>query len=143
LDPAYPYSAGIAGDAADMANAGWPWGEAILPALARRTSARDRARNLFDDLPEWEDEAPPPPPGSRGVAPEEATERLAQIVGSQAEERSTQREFAAAVAGVFAPPLQAHAPIALLAEAGTGIGKTLGYVAPASLWAERNGGSVW
>ena len=31
----------------------------------------------------------------------------------------------------------------MLAEAGTGTGKTLGYVAPASLWAERNGGSVW
>ena len=27
----------------------------------------------------------------------------------------------------------------MLAEAGTGTGKTLGYVAPASLWAERNG----
>ena len=32
---------------------------------------------------------------------------------------------------------------ALLAEAGTGVGKTLGYIAPASLWAERNDGTVW
>lgn len=31
----------------------------------------------------------------------------------------------------------------LLAEAGTGIGKTLGYLAPASLWAERADGAVW
>ena len=31
----------------------------------------------------------------------------------------------------------------LLAEAGTGIGKTLAYLAPASLWAERSGGTVW
>ena len=31
----------------------------------------------------------------------------------------------------------------LLAEAGTGTGKTLGYIAPASLWAERNGAPVW
>ena len=31
----------------------------------------------------------------------------------------------------------------MLAEAGTGTGKTLGYIAPASLWAERNGGAVW
>ncbi|MCU0890061.1 MAG: ATP-dependent DNA helicase, partial [Rubritepida sp.] len=31
----------------------------------------------------------------------------------------------------------------MLAEAGTGTGKTLGYVAPASLWAERNGAPVW
>ena len=31
----------------------------------------------------------------------------------------------------------------VLAEAGTGTGKTLGYIAPASLWAERNGAPVW
>ena len=31
----------------------------------------------------------------------------------------------------------------MLAEAGTGIGKTLGYLAPASLWAEVNGAPVW
>ena len=31
----------------------------------------------------------------------------------------------------------------MLAEAGTGTGKTLGYLAPASLWAEANGGAVW
>ena len=31
----------------------------------------------------------------------------------------------------------------LLAEAGTGIGKTLAYLAPASLWAEQSGGTVW
>jgi Rad3-related DNA helicase len=31
----------------------------------------------------------------------------------------------------------------MLAEAGTGVGKTLGYLAPASLWAEANGPSVW
>ena len=31
----------------------------------------------------------------------------------------------------------------MLAEAGTGVGKTLGYIAPASLWAEKNQGTVW
>ena len=31
----------------------------------------------------------------------------------------------------------------MLAEAGTGIGKTLAYLAPASLWAEANGPAVW
>jgi ATP-dependent DNA helicase DinG len=34
-------------------------------------------------------------------------------------------------------------PEAVLAEAGTGVGKTLGYIAPASLWAEKNDGAVW
>jgi ATP-dependent DNA helicase DinG len=31
----------------------------------------------------------------------------------------------------------------LLAQAGTGIGKTLGYLAPASLWTEKAQGTVW
>ncbi len=31
----------------------------------------------------------------------------------------------------------------MLAEAGTGIGKTLGYIAPATLWAQKNHGAVW
>jgi ATP-dependent DNA helicase DinG len=31
----------------------------------------------------------------------------------------------------------------VLAEAGTGTGKTLGYIAPASLWTEKNRGAVW
>lgn len=34
-------------------------------------------------------------------------------------------------------------PHLILAEAGTGVGKTLGYIAPASVWAEKNEGTVW
>ena len=34
-------------------------------------------------------------------------------------------------------------PHVVLAEAGTGTGKTLAYIAPASLWAQRNQGPVW
>ena len=41
-------------------------------------------------------------------------------------------------AAVFAPRDE-DAPNLLLAEAGTGIGKTLGYLAPASLWARAGG----
>ena len=47
--------------------------------------------------------------------------------------------MAAAVSGVFAPRRSQDAPNMLLAEAGTGIGKTLAYLAPASLWAEKFG----
>ncbi len=36
-----------------------------------------------------------------------------------------------------------HHPHIILAEAGTGVGKTLGYLAPASVWAEKNKGTVW
>jgi ATP-dependent DNA helicase DinG len=51
--------------------------------------------------------------------------------------------MAEAVAGVFAPKPAKGSPNVLLAEAGTGIGKTLAYLAPASLWAEHSGGTVW
>ena len=42
-----------------------------------------------------------------------------------------------------APRVRAGAPRIALVEAGTGTGKTLGYLAPASLWAERNGPGLW
>src|SRR5262249_10371987 len=60
-----------------------------------------------------------------------------------AEPRPQQADYAAAVAAAFAPRERPDQPRAVLAEAGTGVGKTLGYIAPASLWAEKNRGSVW
>ena len=53
------------------------------------------------------------------------------------------RETADAVTQAFAPRGAPRQPNAVLAEAGTGVGKTLGYIAPASLWAEKNEGAVW
>src|SRR5690606_4132209 len=44
---------------------------------------------------------------------------------------------------MFLPLRDENAPHVVLAEAGTGIGKTLGYLAPASVWAEKNKGAVW
>src|SRR5581483_6258154 len=43
----------------------------------------------------------------------------------------------------FQPREREGEPLMMLAEAGTGVGKTLGYLAPASLWAEANGPAVW
>src|SRR6185312_11134270 len=61
----------------------------------------------------------------------------------QAEQRPGQSDYAGAVAAAFAPRETSGNPHVVLAEAGTGTGKTLGYLAPASLWAEKNRGSVW
>ena len=57
--------------------------------------------------------------------------------------RDGQRDYAAAAAAAFDPRKLEGQPNLLLAEAGTGIGKTLGYLAPASLWAEQADGAVW
>ena len=56
---------------------------------------------------------------------------------------AAQAAFAEEATQVFQPRQAEDAPHVLLAEAGTGVGKTLGYLAPASLWAEANGPAVW
>ena len=66
-----------------------------------------------------------------------------KLLGADSEPRPQQADYAAAVSAAFAPRDLPDRPQAVLAEAGTGVGKTLGYIAPASLWAEKNRGSVW
>ncbi|MFZ5792645.1 MAG: ATP-dependent DNA helicase [Pseudomonadota bacterium] len=136
-----------------MAAGGWRWGPAVLAALGadgaqgerlHPTSARAQsALAVWDDLPEWSEHAPEPPPGNIPVEPAEARQRLAELLGEGAEARPQQADYASAAAAAFAPREHEGEPNFVLAEAGTGVGKTLGYIAPASLWAEKNGGAVW
>lgn len=131
--------------ATTMGKGGWPWTPAVLAALGEPEQRLGPYGGLdvWNRLAEWSDRAPPPPPEETGIAPQAARERLAQLVGPGAEARPAQADYAGIVAHAFAPRDQAGEPNMVLAEAGTGIGKTLGYVAPASLWAERSGSSVW
>ena len=132
-----------------MARAGWLWGEAVLAALAaggRTAPGADPAAGalaVWTRLAEWQETAPPGAPGQEPVAPAEARRRLATLLGEDAEPRPEQADFASAACAAFDPTEAAGAPRVVLAEAGTGVGKTLGYVAPASVWAERNDGVVW
>jgi len=131
-------------EAADRA--GWAWGPAVLAALpAAEPGALRRAAGLrvWQSLTEWQERPPPPPPGNAPVSAADSRTRLAALLGEGAEARPQQAEYAAAVAAAFAPRDRVGVPQAVLAEAGTGVGKTLGYIAPASLWAERNQGAVW
>ena len=139
-----PINRDAAGIAARMGQAGWPWAPAVLAALGRPHPVPSvDAMRVWKRLPEWEETAPLPPSASHIILPEEARARLAELLGSTSEQRPGQADYAAAAAGAFAPRDRAGDPHVVLAEAGTGIGKTLGYIAPASLWAERNQGSVW
>jgi ATP-dependent DNA helicase DinG len=129
-----------------MDNGGWPWGPVVLAAMPEAApGAKRRAAGLrvWTRLPEWQERAPPPPPGNDSVGPDEARARLAELLGADAEPRPQQADYAAAVAAAFTPRDLPERPRAVLAEAGTGVGKTLGYIAPASLWAEKNDGAVW
>ena len=137
------------GDAAalamTMARAGWPWGPAAVAALGEPAgkSGSYGGLDVWNRLKEWDDRAPPPPPEDAPVSPAEARERLGRLLDDSSEERPAQAAFTEAAAGSFAPREHAGEPQVVLAEAGTGVGKTLGYIAPASVWAEKNGGAVW
>ncbi|MBN8808103.1 MAG: ATP-dependent DNA helicase [Sphingomonas sp.] len=118
----------------------WPWGSLVAERIARPA---EHERWLFTKLPEWDEAAPRPAPKPVTLDDAEIADRLAALTGQGAEQRPGQRAFAEAAAGAFAPRTLRDNPNMMLAEAGTGIGKTLGYLAPASLWAEQAGGAVW
>jgi ATP-dependent DNA helicase DinG len=129
--------------AQQMAAAGWLWGAAVLAALAQVEIDQPAGLAAWRRLGEWSEYAPEPPPGHEPVEEAEARRRLAQLLGSDSEPRPQQADYAAAASAAFRPREKQDEPMAVLAEAGTGVGKTLGYIAPASLWAEKNEGAVW
>jgi ATP-dependent DNA helicase DinG len=142
--------------ARQMAAAGWAWGPSALAALGLPPAGRPRGLaglDVWSRLPEWSEAGPVDPPTHFPVEPQEARTRLAALIQGRprragadeplAEARPQQADYASAVSAGFAPRQAPAEPNVVLAEAGTGVGKTLGYLAPASLWAERNGAPVW
>ncbi|MBK5265180.1 MAG: ATP-dependent DNA helicase [Alphaproteobacteria bacterium] len=118
----------------------WPWAQLV----AQRMKTPEKAeRWLFSKLPEWDEKPARAQPRTVTLDQQEVAERLRQLTGDGAEERPGQRAYAEAAAICFAPRTHRDQPNMLLAEAGTGIGKTLGYLSPASLWAEKADGPVW
>lgn len=126
--------------AQSLARLRWSWTPALEQALGRPEKPE---RWLFSRLPEWSEQPPRTPPRTVSLEPDEVRTRLAQLTGNGAEEREGQRLYAEAAASAFAPRTIRESPNLVLAEAGTGIGKTLGYLAPASLWAAKAEGPVW
>ena len=130
--------------AARMGQAGWGWAPFVTAALGRPDAAPStEPLRIWKRLAEWEETAPLPQPSSHPVSEAEARQRLAAMLGPDAEQRPGQADYAGAAATAFAPREVRGDPHMVLAEAGTGTGKTLGYIAPASLWAEKNRGTVW
>jgi ATP-dependent DNA helicase DinG len=118
---------------------GWGW----APLIGSRLERPERGERMrFSRLKQWEEAGERPPPRTVVIDPAETRSRLDRLTG-RAEAREGQQAMAEAVTQVFAPKPAKGFPNILLAEAGTGIGKTLAYLAPASLWAEQAGGAVW
>lgn len=135
-----------------MAQGGWSWGPLILAHLglppARQMPPDGRDAMIWQRLPEYSDYTPMVEPGSHPILPDAARERLHHMLGGAAksgrsESRQSQSDYAAALSASFDTPDAGPRPAMVLAEAGTGTGKTLGYLAPATLWAEKNGAAVW
>jgi ATP-dependent DNA helicase DinG len=131
----------------NMARAGWPWGTAVLARFgageAPHSSALKSAMQVWRRLPDWEDRPRELPPGNLAVAAAETRTRLGMLLGRTSERRPQQQRYAETVTAAFQPRNNEDEPNVVIAEAGTGVGKTLGYVAPASLWAEHNEAPVW
>ena len=138
-DPGWPEREGAWTSNATLHRLGWGW----APLIGARLDRPERGeRMLFSRLKQWEERAERPPPRTVLVDPADARAKLDRLTG-QIEPREGQKAMAEAVTQVFAPKRAKDSPNILLAEAGTGIGKTLAYLAPAALWAESAGGAVW
>lgn len=131
---------------------GWIWGADVLAALGRDPNAAGvtglTGFAVWNDLTEWQESAPEPPAGTQPVEAFEAERKLKELLavpteGFSVEDRADQFAYAKTVSKAFAPRADEGVPVAVLAQAGTGIGKTLGYLAPAGVWSAKNAGSVW
>ncbi len=131
-----------------MNHSGWQWGTMVLDALNsdnihKQNFGQRGNLSIWLELNEWTEAGRQSPSGNQEVTSQEARQRLSQLTGKQAEARPGQANYASAATAAFSPRQVPEQPRVVLAEAGTGVGKTLGYIAPASLWSEKNKGTVW
>ena len=137
-----------------MKKGGWRWGAMVCEALPRDSNSSSSSGLLFSilsrRLPEWH---PPRPAAKKAVKqdvpkpnmidPQKALSMLKEGLGAAAEPRAGQVDYMHDVMEVFTPRRNPASPPVMLAEADTGIGKTLGYLVPAFLAAEAFSSPVW
>jgi ATP-dependent DNA helicase DinG len=147
-NPNYPFLRETAEHANTLARARWPWAKLVMAALLKANPRMDvctfaTGLNVWDRLDEWEDDGGRPQGRNDAVTPEEATAILRDALGLESEARPSQRAYASAATFAFAPREAPTYNNILLAEAGTGLGKTLGYLSPAWGWSKKNARPVW
>jgi len=132
-----------------MKKQGWVWGPFVEAALSRQPLPEGYVvpppLEVWSLLEEWEEQAPAGDARQVSLSEDEVLKGLKdnlQRAGLQ-EGRPEQQLFALKTREMFAPKWALEQPNMLLLEAGTGTGKTLGYLSPAHLWAEKAQGRVW
>lgn len=138
--PLWPERVGAFESLDRLSRRGWGWAPLLMQHLAAPGS---KAASLFEARPEWEEAPPRAAPKVRVLEQHEVSAMLRQLAGERREPRPGQQDFAGAAAFAFQPRESRDGPNLVVAEAGTGIGKTLGYLAPASLYARETRGAVW
>ncbi len=137
-----------------MKLANWAWADYILfttgetPQTIKEKTAKKNPLSYLkthNKLYEWEDSNFNATTGDEKVTTKETTERLNLLLSTHksAEKREEQFAYSDTIRFAFEPNKYKNSPNITLAQAGTGIGKTLGYIAPASIWAEKNDDTVW
>ena len=130
-----------------MSEGGWEWGPAVLAALGSEIEPSNMPNPKHFDINKRLDDIPPAPATiERTASPlkESAViERLSTMLGKNAEIRPNQKAYACGLIPAFSPPQHKDGPTVVLAEAGTGTGKTLGYLAASTVWSEENKSPVW
>lgn len=139
-DPLWPARAGAFESALRLERRGWGWAAEVRSRLA--APARPEP-SLFAALPRFEESPPRPEPAVVRLAEKEVDAALDRLRGARREPRPEQRAYARAMLHAFQPRARQDGPNLVVAEAGTGTGKTIGYLAPAALHAGRTGGAVW
>lgn len=133
---------------------GWAWTPFIFSALGETYDPRipvtpKDVMAIWKDLPEWAEDAPKPDGAHHNISDEEAISELADILsvkqnkGRVTEIRSSQQDYTKLFTQLFTPRDAEGDLNFIAAEAGTGIGKTLGYLAPTKAWTEKNDQVVW
>ena len=144
----YPLLRETAENATFLARANWPWAKPVMQALLKANPKLDvgsfaTGLNAWDRIEEWEEDGGRAPGRQDAIQPQEAQSFLRQVLGSESESRASQAAYAGAATFAFQPRQSKEINNILLAEAGTGLGKTLGYLSPAYLWASKNNAPVW
>ena len=125
---------------ANMAKTGWPWGEILMDNLGlnKQNFQNNDINDGFDiwnRLKKWQNR-PPPNPDNIPITKEEVIARLKSLLPNNKEERIEQFKYSTNLLDSFNPK-QSQEPLITVAEGGTGVGKTIAYLAPASIWAEK------